>query len=53
MQKYLFEFGMRKSDRMAAYLPNSPEATIGLFDFNEHGLYIEFCSPDFGAKQCS
>jgi len=50
LQNYLFEFGMRKSDRIAAYLPNISEASIGLLTSMSMGCIWSSCSPDFGVS---
>ena len=41
--------GVTKGDRVAAYLPNIPEALIGLLASASLGAIWSSCSPDFGA----
>jgi acetoacetyl-CoA synthetase len=45
----LFALGVRRGDRVAAYLPNSPQALIGLLATASLGAIWTSCSPDFGA----
>ncbi|MGH7468728.1 MAG: acetoacetate--CoA ligase [Longimicrobiales bacterium] len=42
--------GVRPGDRVAAYLPNIPEAVIGLLACASIGAVWSSCSPDFGAQ---
>jgi acetoacetyl-CoA synthetase len=42
--------GVTKGDRVAAYLPNIPEALIGLLATASLGAIWSSCSPDFGAR---
>jgi acetoacetyl-CoA synthetase len=44
----LREVGVGVGDRVAAYLPNSPEALIGLLATASLGAIWTSCSPDFG-----
>ncbi|WP_179816473.1 acetoacetate--CoA ligase [Allostreptomyces psammosilenae] len=46
----LRELGVRRGDRVAAYLPNVPEAVIGLLATASLGAVFSSCSPDFGAS---
>jgi len=46
----LIALGVRKGDRVAAYLPNSPQALIGLLAAASLGAIWTSCSPDFGAR---
>jgi len=46
----LIALGVRKGDRVAAYLPNSPQALIGLLATASLGAIWTSCSPDFGAR---
>src|SRR5262249_21916907 len=46
----LTALGVRKGDRVAAYLPNSPQAVIGLLAAASLGAIWTSCSPDFGAR---
>src|ERR687896_1983961 len=45
----LRELGVGRGDRVAAYLPNIPEAVIGLLACASIGAVWSSCSPDFGA----
>ena len=45
----LREMGVERGDRVAAYLPNIPEAVIGLLACASIGAVWSSCSPDFGA----
>ncbi|MEK7256161.1 MAG: AMP-binding protein, partial [Bacteroidota bacterium] len=47
---YLREIGVKKGDRVAAYLPNIPEATIAFLAAASIGAIWSSCSPDFGAN---
>ncbi len=49
MRAALVELGVRLGDRVAAYLPNSPQALIGLLAAASLGAIWTSCSPDFGA----
>jgi acetoacetyl-CoA synthetase len=42
--------GITKGDRVAAYLPNTPEALIGLLAAASLGAVWSSCSPDFGPR---
>ena len=42
--------GVRRGDRVAALLPNVPEAIIGLLATASLGAIWSSCSPDFGAR---
>src|SRR5579862_186477 len=42
--------GVRRGDRVAALLPNVPEAIIGLLASASLGAIWSSCSPDFGAR---
>jgi acetoacetyl-CoA synthetase len=44
----LRELGVAKGDRVAAYLPNIPEAVVGLLATASLGAIWSSCSPDFG-----
>jgi acetoacetyl-CoA synthetase len=48
-QAGLKALGVGRGDRVAAYLPNSPEALIGLLATASLGAIWTSCSPDFGA----
>jgi acetoacetyl-CoA synthetase len=41
--------GVERGDRVAAYLPNIPEAVVGLLACASLGAVWSSCSPDFGA----
>ncbi|HEX9031915.1 MAG TPA: AMP-binding protein, partial [Streptosporangiaceae bacterium] len=45
----LVDLGVTRGDRVAAYLPNSPQALIGLLATASLGAIWTSCSPDFGA----
>jgi acetoacetyl-CoA synthetase len=45
----LAKAGIRRGDRVAAYLSNVPEAVIGLLACASIGAVWSSCSPDFGA----
>jgi acetoacetyl-CoA synthetase len=45
----LKEMGVGRGDRVAAYLPNVPEAVIALLACASIGAVWSSCSPDFGA----
>ncbi|HWF81279.1 MAG TPA: acetoacetate--CoA ligase [Streptosporangiaceae bacterium] len=45
----LIRLGVERGDRVAAYLPNSPQALIGLLATASLGAIWTSCSPDFGA----
>ncbi len=49
VQAGLRELGVRRGDRVAAYLPNIPEALIGMLATVSLGAIWSSCSPDFGA----
>ncbi len=42
--------GVGRGDRVAAYVPNIPEAVIGLLATASLGAIWSSCSPDFGAR---
>ncbi|HVJ12888.1 MAG TPA: AMP-binding protein, partial [Burkholderiales bacterium] len=46
----LAEAGVKKGDRVAAYLPNVPEATAALLATASLGAVWSSCSPDFGVQ---
>ncbi|RNC84025.1 MAG: acetoacetate--CoA ligase [Balneola sp.] len=49
-QAYLVEQGIKKGDRVAGYLPNTPEAIICFLAVNSLGAIWSCCSPDFGVN---
>ncbi|MCA6073319.1 acetoacetate--CoA ligase [Fulvivirga sedimenti] len=48
LQHSLKKWGMNPGDRMVAFLPNIPEATISFLAGNGLGMVWSSCSPDFG-----
>ena len=50
LQQYFKSIGLRQGDRVAAYLPNIPEATISFLAANSLGAIWSSCSPDFGKQ---
>ncbi len=46
----LRRLGVGAGDRVAAFLPNAPEAVIGLLATASLGAIWSSCSPDFGAR---
>lgn len=50
LQTFLKQNGLKEGDRVAAYLPNIPEATVGLLATLSLGGIWSSCSPDFGAE---
>jgi len=50
MSAYLKEIGVKKGDRVVAFLPNIPEATIAFLATCSIGAIWSSCSPDFGAN---
>jgi acetoacetyl-CoA synthetase len=46
----LADVGVKKGDRVAAYLPNVPEATAALLATASLGAVWSSCSPDFGVQ---
>lgn len=49
LQEKLIELGVGPGDRVAAILPNIPEAMIAFMAVNGLGAVWSCCSPDFGA----
>ncbi len=49
LQAFFVQQGIEPGDRIAAYLPNIPEATVGLLAAMAVGAVWSSCSPDFGA----
>ena len=47
---YLKSIGVNKGDRVVAFLPNVPEATISFLAVNSIGAIWSSTSPDFGAE---
>ncbi len=50
IRSVLRALGVAKGDRVAAYLPNTPEALIGLLATASLGAIWSSCSPDFGPR---
>jgi acetoacetyl-CoA synthetase len=46
----LLRLGVRRGDRVAAYLPNVPEATVGLLATASIGAIWSSCAPEFGTR---
>ncbi len=49
-QHFLKSAGIGEGDRVVAYLPNIPEATIAFLATNSLGAIWSSCSPDFGTQ---
>jgi len=49
VQRAFNRHGLRPGDRVAAYLPNIPEASISLLAIVASGLVWSSCSPEFGS----
>lgn len=49
-QHFLIQNGVQKGDRVVAYLPNIPEATIAFLATISLGAIWSSCSPDFGSS---
>ena len=49
-QSFLISKGIKAGDRVAAYLPNIPEAIIAFLAVNSLGAVWSCCSPDFGVE---
>jgi len=45
---YLEKIGIKKGDRVAAFMPNIPETIIGMLATSSLGAIWSSCSPDFG-----
>lgn len=50
LQHFLKATGLSTGDRVAAILPNIPEATVAFLASNAMGAVWSSCSPDFGAE---
>lgn len=50
---YLKSIGVKKGDRVAAMVPNTPEAVIGMLATASLGAIWSSCSPDFGVSLSS
>ncbi|HRN73653.1 MAG TPA: acetoacetate--CoA ligase [Ginsengibacter sp.] len=49
LQTYFRESGVQQGDRVVAYIPNIPEASVALFATISLGAVWSSCSPDFGS----
>lgn len=47
-EQFFSHIGIKEGDRVACYLPNIPEAVIGMLATASHGCIFSTCSPDFG-----
>ena len=47
---YLKSIGLKKGDRVAAYVPNKIEAIISFLACAKNGIIWSSCSPDFGTQ---
>ncbi len=50
VQQYLRDLGLKAGDRVAAFMPNIPEATIAFMAAASMGVVWSSCSPDFGTN---
>lgn len=50
LQHFLKQVGVQQGDRVVAFLPNIPEATVSFLATNALGAVWSSCSPDFGAS---
>jgi acetoacetyl-CoA synthetase len=50
LQQYFIARGVKTGDRVAAIMPNSPEAVAGMMAAASLGAVWSSCSPDFGVK---
>jgi acetoacetyl-CoA synthetase len=50
LQNYLTQAGVKQGDRIVAYMPCIPEATIAFLAANSIGAVWSSCSPDFGTN---
>ena len=48
LSAYLKSIGVQKGDRIAGYLPNTPEAVVAMLAATSLGAVWSSCSPDFG-----
>ncbi|HEX7015854.1 MAG TPA: acetoacetate--CoA ligase [Cyclobacteriaceae bacterium] len=49
LQSYFRSIGVKRGDRVAAFVPCSPEATVAFLAASSLGAVWSSCSPDFGA----
>jgi len=47
---YLKSYGLKKGDRVAAYVPNKIESIISFLACAKNGIIWSSCSPDFGTQ---
>lgn len=50
VQQYLRDLGLKPGDRVVAFIPNIPEATIAFIAACSMGVVWSSCSPDFGTS---
>jgi acetoacetyl-CoA synthetase len=50
LQQFLQHLGVKAGDRIAAYMPSIPEATVAFLATNSLGAIWSSCSPDFGTN---
>jgi acetoacetyl-CoA synthetase len=50
LSRHLLELGVTPGDRVAAYLPNTPEAVVGLLATTAIGAVWASCGPEFGVR---
>ena len=50
LQQFMSTLGVKSGDRVAAYLPCVPEATVAFLATNSLGAVWSSCSPDFGVN---
>ena len=50
VSNWMTSAGIKKGDRVAAYLPNIPEAVVAYLSTSTIGAIWSSCSPDFGAE---
>lgn len=50
LQRYFKSIGIKPGDRIAAFLPNIPEASATFLACNSLGAVWSSCSPDFGTQ---
>ncbi|MCM3389433.1 acetoacetate--CoA ligase [Ureibacillus chungkukjangi] len=48
VRQYLISLGVKKGDRVVAYMPNIPETVIAFLACASMGVIWSVCSPDFG-----
>lgn len=50
LASYLRSLGIKKGDRVAGYMPNTPETVIAMLATTSLGAIWSSCSPDFGVR---